>query len=171
MKRRLWKSSLEILLEEGRRAEAAALLREALSICRIAGTQFCGPIVTSALSRVVEDPAERDAILMEGAEMLARGAVGHNHLWYHRDAIEAYLAARDAKSVMRHVEALETYVRAEPLPWSTLFAARGRCLAAVVQGEFRNGVLENLKRVRAELVSAGFKSYVAEVDAALTASR
>ena len=160
-----------ILLEEGRRAEAAALLREALSICRIAGTQFCGPIVTSALSRVVEDPAERDAILMEGAEMLARGAVGHNHLWYHRDAIEAYLAARDAKGVMRHVEALETYVRAEPLPWSTLFAARGRCLAAVVQGEFRNGVLENLNRVRAELVSAGFKSYVAEVDTALTASR
>jgi class 3 adenylate cyclase/tetratricopeptide (TPR) repeat protein len=160
-----------ILLEEGRRAEAAALLREALSICRIAGTQFCGPIVTSALSRVVEDPAERDAILMEGAEMLARGAVGHNHLWYHRDAIEAYLAARDAKGVMRHVEALETYVRAEPLPWSTLFAARGRCLAAVVQGEFRNGVLENLNRVRAELVSAGFKSYVPEVDTALTASR
>ena len=160
-----------ILLEEGRRAEAAALLREALSICRIAGTQFCGPIVTSALSRVVKDPAERDAILMEGAEMLARGAVGHNHLWYHRDAIEAYLAARDAKGVMRHVEALETYVRAEPLPWSTLFAARGRCLAAVVQGEFRNGVLENLNRVRAELVSAGFKSYVAEVDTALTASR
>jgi hypothetical protein len=32
-------------------------------------------------------------------------------------------------------------------------------------------VLENLNRVRAELVSAGFKSYVAEVDTALTASR
>ena len=96
-----------ILLEEGRRAEAVALLREALSICRVAGTQFCGPIVTSAFSRAVEDPVERDALLVEGAEMLARGAVGHNHLWFHRDAIEAFLAARDARGMMRHVDALE----------------------------------------------------------------
>jgi class 3 adenylate cyclase/tetratricopeptide (TPR) repeat protein len=160
-----------ILLEEGRRAEAVALLREALSICRVAGTQFCGPIVTSALSRAVEDSVEREALLMEGAEMLARGAVGHNHLWYHRDAIEAFLGARDPKGMMLHVEALEAYARAEPLPWSTLFAARGRCLAAVLRGDFRDGLFEDLKRVRAELVSAGFKPFLAEVDDALTASR
>src|SRR6202030_4329315 len=109
-----------ILLDEGRREEAVVLLREALSICRVAGTQFCGPIVTSALSRGVEDPVERDALLMEGAEMLARGAVGHNHLWYHRDAIEAFLGARDPKGMMLHVEALEAYARTEPLPWSTV---------------------------------------------------
>jgi tetratricopeptide (TPR) repeat protein len=160
-----------ILLEEGRRAEAVALLREALSICRVAGTQFCGPIVTSALSRAVEDSVEREALLMEGAEMLARGAVGHNHLWYHRDAIEAFLGARDPKGMMLHVEALEAYARAEPLPWSTLFAARGRCLAAVLRGDFRDGLFEDLKRVRAELVSAGFKPFLAEVNDALTASR
>jgi tetratricopeptide (TPR) repeat protein len=160
-----------ILLEEGRRAEAVAPLREALSICRVAGTQFCGPIVTSALSRAVEDSVEREALLMEGAEMLARGAVGHNHLWYHRDAIEAFLDARDPKGMMLHVEALEAYARAEPLPWSTLFAARGRCLAAVLRGDFRDGLFEDLKRVRAELVSAGFKPFLAEVDDALTASR
>ena len=145
-----------ILLEEGRRAEAVALLREALSICRIAGTQFCGPIVT--LSRAVEDSVERDALLMEGAEMLARGAVGHNHLWYHRDAIEAFLGARDPKGMMLHVEALEAYARAEPLPWSTLFAARGRCLAAVLRGDFRDGLFEDLKRVRAEFTSGGVSS-------------
>jgi class 3 adenylate cyclase/tetratricopeptide (TPR) repeat protein len=81
-----------ILLEEGRPDDAAAMLREALSICREAGTQFCGPKVTSALSRAVADPAERAALLAEGQEMLARGAVGHNHLWFHRDAIEAFLA-------------------------------------------------------------------------------
>ena len=147
-----------ILLEEGRRAVAVALLREALSICRGRGyTQFCGPIVTSALSRGVEDPVERDALLMEGAEMLARGAVGtqppHG---INSHAIEAFLSARDARGMIVHVEALEAYARAEPLPWSTLFAARGRCLAAVVQGEFHDGLFEDLKRVRAELLSAGF---------------
>jgi len=103
--------------------------------------------------------------------MLARGAVGHNHLWYHRDAIEVFLSARDARGMIVHVEALEAYARAEPLPWSTLFAARGRCLAAVVQGEFRDGLFEDLKRVRAELLSAGFRPFLAEVDDALTACR
>jgi tetratricopeptide (TPR) repeat protein len=160
-----------ILLAEGSRTEAAAMLREALSICRVAGTQFCGPIVASALSRAVEDPVERDALLMEGAEMLARGAVGHNHLWYHRDAIEAFLRARDARGMMLHVTALEAYARDEPLPWSTLFAARGRCLAAVVQGEVCDELFGDLNRVRAELASAGFKPFLAEVDDALAADR
>ena len=75
------------------------------------------------------------------------------------------------QSLMVHVEALEAYARAEPLPWSTVFAARGRCLAAVLRGDFRDGLFEDLKRVRAELVSAGFKPFLAEVDDALTASR
>ena len=82
-----------VLLDTGRRAEAAEMLQEALAICREAGTQFCGPKVTSALSRAVDDPAERAALLAEGKEMLRRGAVGHNHLWFYRDAIEALLSA------------------------------------------------------------------------------
>jgi class 3 adenylate cyclase/tetratricopeptide (TPR) repeat protein len=112
-----------ILLHEGRRADAVGQLREALSICRDSGTQFCGPIVMSALSLAVEDPAEKEALLAEGAQMLARGAVAHNHFWFHRDAIEALLAAADADGAMRHVAALEDYACAEPLPWSSLFAA------------------------------------------------
>jgi hypothetical protein len=45
--RRFEAQSLELearmLLGQGQRVEAAALLCEALSICREAGTQFCGP--------------------------------------------------------------------------------------------------------------------------------
>jgi hypothetical protein len=80
--------------------------------CRSVGSRghSFGPIVTSALSRAVEDSVEREALLKEGAEMLARGAVGHNHLWYHRDAIEAFLGARDPKGMMPHVEALEAFM-------------------------------------------------------------
>jgi hypothetical protein len=97
--------------------------------------------------------------------------VGHNHLWYHRDAIEAFLGARDAEGMMLHATALEAYARNEPLPWSTLFAERGRCLAAVVQGEHRDELFGDLNRVRAKLVSAGFKPFLAEVDEALAADR
>jgi hypothetical protein len=117
----------------------------------------------------VEEPAEREALLVEGARMLARGAVSHNHLWFHRDAIEAYLAAGDAEGALRHAAALEDYTRAEPLPWSTLFAARGRCLANASRGDIDDRLLDQLKRIRAELVSGGFKAFVGAVDAALTA--
>ena len=101
--------------------------------------------------------------------MLARGAVAHNHFWFHRDAIEALLAARDADGAMRHVAALEDYVRAEPLPWSSLFASRGRCLASVLRGGLSGGLVDELKRIRAELLRADLKTYVGRVDAALTA--
>jgi len=156
-----------ILLREDRRAEAIEELREALSICRETGTQFCGPIVMSAFSLAVEDPAEREASLVEGEQMLARGAVAHNHFWFHRDAIEALLAARDADGAMRHAAALEDYARDEPLPWSSLFASRGRCLASVLRDGLSGRLVEELKHIRTELLKADLKTYVGRVDAAL----
>ena len=96
-----------LLLETGHREEAAEKLRHALQICKETGTQFCGPKVTSALSRAVDDPQERAELLFEGKEMLQRGAVGHNHLWFYRDAIEALLVGGDSDGALEHVAALE----------------------------------------------------------------
>ncbi len=157
------------LLAKDRRKEADQVLREGLAICREFGTQFCGPKLVSMLSRVVEDPRERAALLAEGAEMLKRGAVSHNHLWYHRDAIEAFLVAGDSEAVMRHVVALEEYARAEPLPWSDLFAARGRALAARLATGGESGWRDELARIRSALVSAGFRPFLPAVEAALAA--
>jgi tetratricopeptide (TPR) repeat protein len=156
-----------MLLGTGRRTEAAAMLREALAMCRDAGTQFCGPKVTSALSRAVDDAAERAALLAEGKAMLAHGAVGHNHLWFYRDAIEALLSAGDAAGALEYVEALEHYARAEPLPWSDVFAARGRALAAARHGGVNAAVRSELVRVRTALENAGFAAFLPAVDAAL----
>jgi len=100
--------------------------------------------------------------------MLERGAVGHNHLWYHRDAIEAFLAARDPEGVMQHVKALEDYASAEPLPWSNLFAARGRALATTItNGKADEGARADLARVRASLASAAFRPFLPAVETAL----
>jgi class 3 adenylate cyclase/tetratricopeptide (TPR) repeat protein len=156
-----------MLLDAGIRTEAEALLREALVICRNAGTQFCGPKVASALSRAVEDPAERAHLLAEGQAMLARGAVGHNHLWFYRDAIEALLAAGDAAGVLKYVGALEAYTKAEPLPWSDAFAARGRALAAVGHGDPNEALHADLVNVRTTLTSAGLGAFLPAVDAVL----
>jgi tetratricopeptide (TPR) repeat protein len=156
-----------MLLDTGRRAEAATVLREALAICKEAGTQFCGPKVTSALSRAVEDSRERAQLLAEGKEMLSRGAVGHNHLWFYRDAIEALLAAGDPDGALGYVIALEDYARAEPLSWSDLFAARGRALAAALRGGAHGGVRDELVRIRTALRETGLEAFRPAVDAVL----
>jgi tetratricopeptide (TPR) repeat protein len=158
-----------VLLDTGRPAEAADMLREALAICREAGTQFCGPKVTSALSRAVADPAERVALLAEGKEMLGRGAVGHNHLWFYRDAIEAMLAAGDGASALGYVVELEDYTRAEPLPWSGLFAARGHALAGVARGKMDDAMRNELVRIQTALSDAGLKAFLSPIEMALAA--
>ena len=155
-----------VLLDTGQRKEAADMLQEALAICREVGTQFCGPKVASALARAVEDSKTRAAVLTEGQEMLSRGAVGHNHLWFYRDAIEALLCAGDGAGALSYVSALEDYTRAEPLPWSDLFAKRGRILAEALQGTSEN-CRAKLADVRSSLERVGFKPFLLAVNAAL----
>ncbi len=143
------------------------MLREALAICREAGTQFCGPKVISALSRAVVDPTERAALLAEGKEMLARGAVGHNHLWFYRDAIEAMLSAGEGEEALEYVAALESYTGAEPLPWANLFAIRARVLASAGRGNIDDKRREELVRIRTALHGAGLKAFLPPIEAAL----
>jgi class 3 adenylate cyclase/tetratricopeptide (TPR) repeat protein len=155
-----------MMLDRGERAEAEALLREALAMCHDAGTQFCGPKVAGALSRAVEDPAERATFLAEGEAMLKRGSVGHNHLWFYRDAIEANLAARDAGGAMNYVRALEDYTRDEPLPWAEIFAARGRALVNALRG-MDDAVAATLREIRDALQRAGLRPFLPAIEAAL----
>ena len=131
--------------------------------------QFSAPKALSALSCAVDDDAERTRMLAEGADLLRRGAVGHNHLWFYRDAIDAMLSVRDLAGALRYIEALEQYTRVEPLPWAQLFAARGRVLAAALDDSADEGVLPELQGVRAALVAAGFDGARRAVDAALAA--
>jgi tetratricopeptide (TPR) repeat protein len=158
-----------ILLDTGRRMEAGEMLREALAICREAGMQFCGPKVLSALSRVVDDPAERATVLAEGRDLLGRGSLGHNHLWFFRDAAEAHLAAGDAEGTLRELAALEDYTLAEPLPWSNLFITRGRVLVEILRAGIDDRARDELVRLRIELESAGFVTLLPTVEAMLVA--
>jgi tetratricopeptide (TPR) repeat protein len=155
-----------VLLDAGRRAEAAEMLQEALAICREAGTQFCGPKVTSALSRAVDDPAERTALLAEGKEMLRRGAVGHNHLWFYRDAHRGAPVGR-RRSGRPGICGRARGPRAEPLPWSDLFATRGRLLAGAARGNLDDGRREDLVRIRSALHNAGLMAFLPPIEAAL----
>ncbi|WP_233885784.1 adenylate/guanylate cyclase domain-containing protein [Paraburkholderia flagellata] len=171
--RRFEAQNLEMLgrawLAEGCRGEALKALRDALAISREVGTQFSAPKALSALALAVDGNDERTRLLAEGEDLLRLGAVGHNHLWFYRDAIEAMLLAGDAAGVLHYASALEDYTRHEPLPWAALFAARGRALARAMQAPMDEAARCELARVRTMLVQAGFQQYVAAVDAALAA--
>jgi hypothetical protein len=119
------------------------------------------------LARAVDSEAERDHLLAAGTELLRRGAVGHNHLWFYRDAIEAMLVAGDAPGALRYVELLDDYTRAEPLPWSELFAARGRALVRVLQGQADGAVHSELARVRTALLDCGLRAFLAPIETAI----
>jgi hypothetical protein len=123
----------------------------------------------SALSRAVENRGECNRLLLEGEELLRGGAVGHNHLWFYRDAIEAMLAAGDAAGALRYVAALENYTLPEPLPWSKLFIARGRAIAGALQHPSDEAVQRDLARVRAALLAAELKAFLPPVEVALAA--
>jgi len=158
-----------LALDAGRREEALSAARQALGICREAGMQFCGPKVIGVLTRAVGDRAERLRLVAEGENLLGRGAVGHNHLWFHRDAIEGMLEAGETAAALRHAMALDDYTRAEPLPWADLFIARARALAALAEGRREEAIRRELVRISGIMRETGLRAFLPRVEAALAA--
>ena len=157
-----------ILFAAGDAEAAAAKLHEALALGRSVGLQFTGPKMLSALAMAIPDAAERRALLQEADQLLARGAVGHNHLWFYRDAMETMLLAADPVALRGYADRLEAYAQAEPLPWTTLFVDRGRMLADALDGRpVPEGALDDIRR---RLVAAGLLPYVTAMDGLLARS-
>jgi hypothetical protein len=112
------------------------------------------------------EPARREA-LAEGGAVVHAGCLAHNVLWFRRDAIEAALNAREWEVAERHAAALEEYTRAEPLPWSDFFIARGRALATHGRGEGAAGLTVELIRLRDEAERVGLRSALPALEAVL----
>ncbi len=152
---------------EGRRFEARGLLDEAIAVSRETGLRFFGPRILAELALAAEDPAEQQKALSEGENILGEGCVGHNHLWFYRDAIEAALSARDWRAVDRYVAALAAFTEPEPLPWSNFFIARGRTLADFGCGRRDDSMLGELRHLRNQAGQAGLKLSVEAIEQAL----
>jgi hypothetical protein len=86
---------------------------------------------------------------------------------FYRDAIDACLARGKWSEALRYADALEDYVRPEPLPWASLLVARGRALATVGQRGPNALTLSELRRLREEAQHAGPGSALPALDAAL----
>lgn len=112
-------------IDEARRSAELALAR-----CRETGMAYIGPTVLGLCASVSDDAAARASMMAEAETILAAGSPGHNHFWFHRDAIEIGLDTHEPDLVERNAAALETFTAAEPVPWANFIIARGRALAA-----------------------------------------
>jgi len=135
---------------EGRLDQARALAEEARAMSREAGLNFTAPRVMGLIALLAEDPDERRRALEEGEALLRAGAVGHNHLWFYRDAMEAALRAKDWEGAQRFAAALEDYTRAEPLPWSDFVITQARTRAALGRGQRDPALVARLDLLRDE---------------------
>jgi tetratricopeptide (TPR) repeat protein len=153
---------------EGRQSEARRLIDEAIAVSRETGITFFGPRVLAELALSAEDPAQQQKALGEGEQILSDGCVGHNHLWFYRDAMEAALTIRDWNSVDRHASALAAFTEPEPLPWSNFFIALGRALADFGRGRCNDRTLCELRHVRDQAGQAGLKLSAIKIEQALS---
>ncbi len=141
-----------------RRDEAHTVLEAAAELARAAAPTYCGPWALGPLALATGDRRASHRLLEEGAALLARGCVSHNHLEFPLFAIEVSLRDGDAAAALRHAAALEAYTRQEPLPWADLVVARARVLAAGGAGtrtESRpdaSTVLETARRMQFEML-------------------
>jgi tetratricopeptide (TPR) repeat protein len=142
---------------EGQRSEARCLLDEAIAASRETGLKFFGPRVLAEQALSAEHSPEQQKALSEGENILGEGCVGHNHLWFYRDAMDAAISARDWGAVDRYGAGLAAFTEAEPLPWSKFFIERGRALADFGRGQRNDTMLGELRRLRNLAAQVGLK--------------
>ena len=144
-----------------------ATLEEAVACSRQESPALLGPGTLGALAWATQDADQRRSALAEAQEMLQDGCVGHNHLWFYRDAMEASLDSADWDSAEEYAAALSDFTAAEPLPRSDFFIARTRALVDIGRGGRSAETMSNLERLRAEAASVGFRLWLPALDAAL----
>jgi tetratricopeptide (TPR) repeat protein len=159
-----------LALTEGRRETAIDVLKRGREIAQRTGITFHGAALCGAIGRALERAEERRAALSEGEQLIKNGCVGHNQLWFYPDAIEVALELADYDEAERYATLLEDFTRAEPLPWSEFFIARGRTLAAVGRGKQYPGTVDALRHLEKEGERMGYSLALPAIKTALAST-
>ena len=83
--------------------------------------------------------------------------------------MEVALNLGDWSAAESYAQELENFTRAEPLPLTDLFIARGRALAAFGRGGRNAATIDELRRLRGEVERIGLKTSLPALEAALEA--
>jgi class 3 adenylate cyclase/tetratricopeptide (TPR) repeat protein len=147
----------ELALAEGHPAEALSLVREGLAASQETSPAFVGPMLFGLSALTEPTPDAQEAALAAGESLLAKGAVGHNQLWFRRYAIERALRVLDWDAAERHSEALLLRMAPEPLPYTTYLARRGQLLARIGRGAARETDAAELSELRLSAGAVGLR--------------
>jgi class 3 adenylate cyclase/tetratricopeptide (TPR) repeat protein len=147
----------EQALVAGQRAEALSLVRAGLEASEETSPGFVGPILFGLLAIVEPSPAGQEAAISAGESLLAKGAVGHNHFWFRRYAIERALCAGDWDGADRHAAALIERTAPEPLSYSRYLIRREQLLARVGRGAAGENDARELSELRFSAAAAGLR--------------
>ena len=147
----------EVALFQGCKGEALALARAGREISDETGPGFVGPVINGLIALAADDRQEREAALAAGEAILAKGAVGHNHFWFRRVAIERALLDEDWNEAERQADALLLRTADEPLPYSSSLAARALGLARRARGEASDADERRLEEALAAAAAADMR--------------
>ena len=120
---------------EGRAEEARQTAEEAKRISDETAPMFTGPWPLGTLLRLARTDETREEICAAATEVLCGGCVSHNHFWFHRDAMDAWICGGNLPAAIDHASMLEAYTAREPLPWTNFYVRRGRALARFLDGK------------------------------------
>lgn len=129
----------KVFLAEGNKALAEKAVDKGLLFSRKSSHTFSGPCLLGLKGALAQSNGERLKHWNEAKAMLEKGCPGHNHLFFIRDIIDASLLDRNWKACEGDCSLLEMYSNKEPMPWSNLVIARGRCLARLGLAEKGSG--------------------------------
>lgn len=118
----------------GQTKEALSLAQRAVARNDDNPAGYTTALAYGVLALVTPEAKMRRAHLESGMRFLGPGVVAHNHLWLHRYGIEIGMALRDAETLRRHADALDTYTRIEPVDWATLYSSSARLAADRLDG-------------------------------------
>ena len=160
----------ETALARGDRPGAKAYSSQAVQLVRKVGMTFIGPAVLAVEAGLIDDEDQSLALLKEAEDILDSGCVAHNHLWFAKLAIARALHAGAWDQAERYADRLESYSRAEPLPWSNFLIARGRALAAWGRGERSAAWTAELQRLRSVATERRLRMDLVDLTSALAAT-
>jgi class 3 adenylate cyclase/tetratricopeptide (TPR) repeat protein len=147
----------EVTLSHGLRGDALALARAGWQIAAETGPGFGGPLIQGLIALAAEAREERQAALAAGEALLAKGAVGHNHVWFRRYAIERALIDEDWDEAERQADALLLRTADEPLVFASCAATRARVLARRGRGDATEADEKELEQAMAIAAAADMR--------------
>ncbi len=121
-------------LSQGDHDEARRYADKAWAEAERSAVGFCGPWILAVQARLARKRDDADDALRRGEEILAGGAIAHNHFFYRREAMECAIEWRAWAELERHASAFEAYLGNHATPWSAYFLGRARLVAREAQG-------------------------------------